>query len=247
MPEILSLSTVDYPGLPACVIFFRGCPFRCPFCHNPGLLEPEEKVNIEEVFQKVRECLKIAGAVVFGGGEPLMSAETVGKIASMVRKEFTNAKMKLDTNGFYPRELHLLLKAGLLDFVALDFKGSPEQYENGAVIGNGKLGPAAIQNLRRSMALCARSSGVELEIRTTVVPGLNDSAETIAAIANEVRGNATCYVLQQFSGRGGILDESLDKTGIVSREKLLALGKTAKEKFAGMVKIRTLENGEETI
>lgn len=246
MPEILSLSTVDYPGLPACVIFFRGCPFKCPFCHNRGLLEPEENVNIEDVFQKVRAGLKLAGAVVFGGGEPLMSADAVEKTASMVRQEFTNAKIKLDTNGFYPRELHLLLKAGLLDFVALDFKGSPEQYENGAVIGNEKLGAVAIQNLRRSIALCAKS-GVEMEIRTTVVPGLNDSAETIAAIASEVRGNATCYVLQQFSGRGGTLDPILDKTGTVSREKLLALGKSAKGIFTGTVKIRTLEGGEEII
>ncbi len=133
MPEMLSLSTVDYPGLPACVIFFRGCPFKCPFCHNPGLLEPEENVNIDELFQKVRGSLKLAGAVVFGGGEPLMSAEAVEKIASMVRHEFTGAKIKLDTNGFYPRELHLLLREGLLDFVALDFKSSPEQYENGTV------------------------------------------------------------------------------------------------------------------
>lgn len=246
MPEILSLSTVDYPGLPACVIFFRGCPFKCPFCHNQGFLEPEENANIENVFQKVRGGLKLASAVVFGGGEPLMSAEAVEKTASMVRHEFTNAKIKLDTNGFYPRELHLLLKEGLLDFVALDFKGSPEQYENGTAIGNEKLGPTAIQNLRRSIALCAKS-GVEMEIRTTVVPGLNDSAETIAAIANEVRGNATCYVLQQFSGRGGVPDPGLEKIGAVGREKLLSLGKSAKGIFTGTVKIRTLENGEEII
>lgn len=250
MPEILSMSTVDYPGLPACVIFFRGCPFRCPFCHNALLLEPEEDVNIDGVFQKARESLgRLASAIVFGGGEPLMSAEAVEKIASRVRKEFTDAKLKLDTNGFYPRELHLLLKAGLLDFVALDFKGSPEQYEEGTIIGNEKLGPVAIQNLRRSIALCAKMPDVEMEIRTTVVPGLNDSAETIAAIANEVRGNATCYVLQQFSGSGGLLDPGLvGKTGIISREKLLALGKTARKTLAGgTVKIRTIENGEETV
>ncbi len=245
MPEILPLSTVDYPGLPSCVLFFHGCPFRCPFCHNPRLLEPEENVDIDLVFKKVRECHGLASAVVFSGGEPLMSADAVGKIASGIRKEFGEVKMKLDTNGFYPRELHTLLKGGLLDFVAIDFKGSPEQYETGAIIGNEKLGPPAIQNLRRSMELCARTS-VEIEIRTTVVPGMNDSAETIAAIAREVPPKAA-YVLQQFSGSGGILDPALEKVGTVGREKLLTLGKVAKEAFAGTVKMRTLEGGEEPL
>lgn len=246
MPEILPLSTVDYPGRPSCVIFFRGCPFRCPFCHNARLLEPEAgESDVGAAFEKVRECLKLAGAVVFGGGEPLMSAEAAGKIASMVRKEFGEAKIKLDTNGFYPRELRALLKEGLLDFVAIDFKGSPEQYEDGTIIGNEKLGPLAIQNLRRSIELCARTN-VGIEIRTTVLSGMNDSPETIGSIAREVPPKAT-YVLQQFSGSGGVINENFAKAGTVGRERLLALGRTAKAAFGGTVKIRTLEGGEETV
>jgi len=31
-------SLVDYPGKVASVIFLGGCNFRCPFCHNPGLV-----------------------------------------------------------------------------------------------------------------------------------------------------------------------------------------------------------------
>lgn len=245
MAELLSLSTIDYPGKPSCVVFLKGCPFRCPFCYNYGLLEPEDKIDTDALFQKARECLKVAGAVVFGGGEPLMSAEAVWKIASGIRNEFAGTKIKLDTNGFFPRELHGLLKEGLLDFVALDFKGSPGQYENGAIIGNKNLGPLAIQNLRRSIELCART-GVEIEIRTTIVPGMNDSGETIASIAREVPGRAT-YVLQQFTGSVGTLDKGFEKLGAIGRGEVLGLGRKAKEIFAGTVKIRTLENGEETV
>lgn len=252
MAGLLSLSTIDYPGLPSCVLFLKGCPFSCPFCYNYGLLEPEDKMDIDTVFQKVKECLGhrpyrfarygLASAVVFSGGEPLMSPDVVRTIASRLKAE---AKTKLDTNGFYPRELRSLLKEGLLDFVAIDFKGSPEQYEDGAIIGNKTVGPSAIQNLRRSIELCARA-GVGIEIRTTIVPGMNDSGETIAAIAKEVPDGAT-YVLQQFTGSMGTLDKSFEKLCAISREEMLVLGKKAREILAGTVKIRTIENGEEVV
>ena len=29
---------LDYPGRVACTIFLSGCNFRCPFCHNSGLV-----------------------------------------------------------------------------------------------------------------------------------------------------------------------------------------------------------------
>ncbi|HMB65576.1 MAG TPA: radical SAM protein, partial [Patescibacteria group bacterium] len=33
------LSLIDYPGELAAVIFTQGCNFRCPFCHNPMLVQ----------------------------------------------------------------------------------------------------------------------------------------------------------------------------------------------------------------
>ena len=33
------LTLLDYPGKTACTVFLGGCNFRCPFCHNSGLLE----------------------------------------------------------------------------------------------------------------------------------------------------------------------------------------------------------------
>ncbi|OQB41433.1 MAG: hypothetical protein BWY04_00854 [candidate division CPR1 bacterium ADurb.Bin160] len=35
-------TTIDYPGKIACVIFTLGCNFRCPFCHNPESVLPEQ-------------------------------------------------------------------------------------------------------------------------------------------------------------------------------------------------------------
>ena len=35
------LTLLDYPGQIACIVFTRGCNFRCPFCQNAGLVVPE--------------------------------------------------------------------------------------------------------------------------------------------------------------------------------------------------------------
>ena len=31
---------IDYPGKVATTLFTVGCNFRCPFCHNPELVDP---------------------------------------------------------------------------------------------------------------------------------------------------------------------------------------------------------------
>ncbi len=34
---LVPLTTLDYPGLLACVLFCQGCAWRCRYCHNPEL------------------------------------------------------------------------------------------------------------------------------------------------------------------------------------------------------------------
>jgi len=33
-------SLLDYPGELSAIIFTQGCNFRCPYCHNPELVDP---------------------------------------------------------------------------------------------------------------------------------------------------------------------------------------------------------------
>ena len=43
------LTLLDYPGHTACTVFSGGCNFRCPFCHNAGLvLSPGQYDTVEE-------------------------------------------------------------------------------------------------------------------------------------------------------------------------------------------------------
>ena len=52
------LSLVDYDLKLSATIFFGGCNFRCPFCHNKDLLNDEIKTEIveeDEVFKYLKK------------------------------------------------------------------------------------------------------------------------------------------------------------------------------------------------
>ena len=42
------LTLLDFPGLTAATIFTHGCNFRCPFCHNAGLVVRKSESQIPE-------------------------------------------------------------------------------------------------------------------------------------------------------------------------------------------------------
>ena len=56
------LTLLDYPGQIACIVFTRGCNFRCPFCQNAGLVVPERDDGYEVDKEEVFSYLKSGGA-----------------------------------------------------------------------------------------------------------------------------------------------------------------------------------------
>ena len=36
------ISLIDYPGKIGATVFTQGCNFRCPYCHNPELVDPDQ-------------------------------------------------------------------------------------------------------------------------------------------------------------------------------------------------------------
>ena len=39
------LTIIDFPSKVACILFYKGCNFRCPYCHNSSLVDPLKKVD----------------------------------------------------------------------------------------------------------------------------------------------------------------------------------------------------------
>lgn len=65
------ISSIDFPEKISLVIFFAGCPLRCPYCHNPELLKNGKDIDVESIKRKISSSKDFIDAVVLSGGEPL--------------------------------------------------------------------------------------------------------------------------------------------------------------------------------
>ena len=122
------LTLLDYPGRLAATVFFGGCDFRCPFCHNsPLVLSAADLPDIDEAsfFSFLEKRRGVLEGVALTGGEPLLQP---GLEDFMERIRKMGYAVKLDTNGSHPQALRRILDRGLADYVAMDIKNSPAAY-----------------------------------------------------------------------------------------------------------------------
>ncbi len=181
------LSLVDYPGKTAAVLFTGGCNFRCPFCHNFGLVQdPGEPLDDGEVFGYLKKRTGLLDAVVITGGEPLIHPD----IADLIEKvRALGYPVKLDTNGTFPARLAELLTRSLVDYVAMDIKNSREKYYLTAGCD------VDLDSVNKSIMLL-KSGTTDFEFRTTVVSQLHEE-EDFVNIGEWIKGGEK-YYLQKF-------------------------------------------------
>jgi pyruvate formate lyase activating enzyme len=186
----IEASFIDWPRKVASVVFLPSCNFRCPFCHNSGLiLSPEdfEDFSFEGVMEEIEGNAGFIDGVVVTGGEP-----TVSKGLFDLLEEFhvRGVPVKLDTNGYKPEVLEKALKSNLISAVAMDIKAplTPDEYSRAA----GR--EIDITAIKESINLLL-SSNVEVYFRTTAVPVLHDES-AIRRIRQEIQGHK--LILQNF-------------------------------------------------
>jgi pyruvate formate lyase activating enzyme len=240
---VLPLSTIDYPGRSASVIFFGGCNFRCHYCYNFSILDERmgARQDTNQVFDLVMQGSKLVDAVVFSGGEPTLQPQALTELIYMFKK--AGLAVKIDTNGSNAGIIAELAARNLIDYVAIDVKAPLErEHEYSRVIQ--RNASEAVKNIREILKL-RRAFNFFLECRTTVVPGLIFREHDIEEIAEEVGKYCDLYALQQFTSEKGCLDKDYNKVKSPSRDELLKLGRLAK-KHVKNVWIRTSE-GEEAL
>lgn len=206
---------LDYPGCVAATVFVGGCNFRCPFCHNGTLvLDPlaQGAYAEEEIFAFLEKRKGILKGVCITGGEPTLHADLREFI---VRIKEAGYKVKLDTNGYAPDVLAMLMDDKLVDYVAMDLKNCPDKYALtiGMDRGKGERG-FEIDKIKRSVSLLKKSS-VLYEFRTTVVKEFH-TREDLIQIADWIKG-CPCYYLQQYQDNENILclmKEGRGKSGV---------------------------------
>lgn len=181
---------LDYPKHVAATIFFGGCNFRCPFCHNGGLVQDSNTTTVfspEEILTYLKKRKNVLDGVCITGGEPTLQknlSDFLEKIKQL------GLFIKLDTNGYQPQVLKDLCTKGLIDYVAMDIKGSPEKYAS--ICGLEKIDFSKIQE----SVTFLKTNTIDYEFRTTVTKELHlkDDFEKIGTWLT----GAKAYYLQGY-------------------------------------------------
>ncbi len=198
---VVSLSTVDWMGSATTVVFFRGCPLRCPHCQNRELQEGENQVELHEILSQIvsqvkgemkntssffdksgqidldEACDRVVAkpfvkALVLSGGEPLMQPKQAAAMFRVAKD--LGLKTGLETSGCYPDQLSEILRENLVDKVFLDVKAALCEHEYTKATGLRGIAPLVQESLKICLA-----SGVDLEIRTTVFPEMPSDSEVV--------------------------------------------------------------------
>jgi pyruvate formate lyase activating enzyme len=182
-------SLIDYPDKICAIIFTQGCNFRCPYCHNPELSNPDlyETIVPEDVIFSFLEKRKgKLDAITITGGEPTLQVDLIDFIK---RVKEMNYLVKLDTNGSHPDVLETIITNNLIDYIAMDVKAPWDKYQK---ITRSTIKPEII---KKSIELITKSN-IPYEFRTTVVKSQlsTDDLLTIGKNLNKSR----FYVLQKF-------------------------------------------------
>lgn len=171
-----SLGAVDGPGI-RFVVFMQGCPYRCPYCHNPDTqpFSGGEEYTVEEIVKKAvrfKSYFGEKGGVTVSGGEPLAQADFVAKLFEELHKVGINTA--LDTAG-YPVNEAVKKVLEHTDTVLCDIKfPTDEQYKTH--IGT------TLETTLNFIEEC-NNYNTDIIIRHVVVPGMTDSIENIKQIA----------------------------------------------------------------
>lgn len=197
------LSLIDYPNKIAATIFLTGCNFKCPYCQNPELVNPElikkqPTISEKDFFNFLDQRKDFLDGVCITGGEPTIHKDLFNFIKKIKQKGFL---IKLDTNGSNPELLKKLIEAKLLDFMAMDIKSSPENYSKAGGI------KVDLEKIEKSISLIKKSS-IDYEFRITVVPGLVDKND-IEKIGKRLKG-VKKFAIQQFQNKK-VLDEKFKR------------------------------------
>jgi pyruvate formate lyase activating enzyme len=184
-------SLSDFPGCAAAIVFTQGCNFRCPFCHNGGLIPdlPNDGLLIPEeyVLSFLDSRAGRLDGLVVTGGEPTLQAG----LASFLRKvREIGYRIKIDTNGSRPEVLEGLISGGLVDFVSMDIKAPLQSYDRLCGVS------APIDEIIRSISLLS-CCGIEHEFRTTRVSSLLSDTD-MAGVAGMIPEGST-FKLQTFN------------------------------------------------
>ena len=165
---VVPFTSIDFPGCLATVIFFQGCPLRCPFCHNPETLYLKGKEwDVSTLLDKILRYKNYYknGGVTLSGGEPFLQAEFCAELIDNLKNN--DISVICETNGLIADEM-LISK---LNGVRLDVKNQ-----------NGEDKDTLIKRYFPFINAC-KKHGVNITITNVLCPGINDDETSLKNLA----------------------------------------------------------------
>jgi pyruvate formate lyase activating enzyme len=167
------------------------------------LAPPNEKYSEEEFLDFLEKRKGQLDGVCITGGEPLLSLEKefLKKIKAL------GYSIKIDTNGTNPEKLKEFIGEGLVDYVAMDLKAPPEDYN---LVANTNV---QINQLEETIKLIVNSD-IDYEFRTTIVRRFHNEdkmKKMYEWILKLVGKKPKRYFLQGFANHGKFIDDSFNK------------------------------------
>ena len=141
--------------------------------------------------------------VCITGGEPTLQKDLPQLLEKIKALGYA---VKLDTNGSRPEGLKELVSRGLVDYVAMDIKNSPERYAE-------TCGGTDILNEVRQSAALLMDDRLDYEFRTTVIAQLHDfqSMEKMGSWVSMLAENKKVkrWFVQPFADRETVMYSGL--------------------------------------
>lgn len=187
--NIQRFSIHDGPGIRS-IVFFKGCFMRCAWCCNPESQSYDIQTMVENGKEKivgkdvtVAEILpellsdmpyyrRSGGGITLSGGEILGQPDFARDLLRACKDHGLHTAVESTANAPYESIEKIL---PYLDLYLMDIKHMDSAKHREYT----KAGNELILENAKKLA----KSGVELIIRTPVVPGFNDTAEEIRAIS----------------------------------------------------------------
>lgn len=227
------VSLQDYPDKISTICFTRGCQLRCPYCQNPNLVLPEiYSLAAEDLYTEFIEYIdkrkNLIQGVVLSGGEPLMQN---GLIDLIYKIKKLGLDVKLDTNGMLPDRLKQLIDERLLDYIALDYKGSSLGLKRAIGLETQYTADKAYGSWTESLEM-VKASSIDYELRTTVVKEIH-SRDHLTKMAEELKtifkdSETPKWFLQNFEKHSEILNDFTKKEialSSYSKEEMIEIKK----------------------
>lgn len=187
--DITPFTLLDYPDKTACIIWYAGCNMRCGYCYNPDIVLGKGKISVDEVLQFLRNRKGLLDGVVMSGGECTMHPSLIDFALEV---KALGMQVKIDTNGSRPEVLKKLYENDALDYVALDFKATPQKFQS--ITQSNLFSP-----FEKSLSFLIHNQ-IPFEVRTTVHSKQLSSEDIYSMRAFlETKGYKGTYYLQHFT------------------------------------------------